>query len=151
MDNGLRLKISGEGESGFRGGPRGDLYVDISVRPHEFFVREGDNILCEVPISFVQAALGCEVEVPMLHGTAPFKVPAGTQTGKVFKLKGKGLPSLRGGGTGDEEIRIVIETPTHLSEKQKELLKQFADASGEKINPISSSFMEKVKRFFSKS
>jgi molecular chaperone DnaJ len=150
VDNGLRLRITGEGESGVRGGPRGDLYIDIAVKPHEFFHREAENLLCEVPISFVQAALGCDIEVPTLYGTTGLKIPAGTQAGRIFRLKGKGFPSLRTGGIGDEEIKILVETPTHLSEKQKEILKQFAAVSGEKINPISSSFMEKVKHLFSK-
>ncbi len=150
VDNGLRLRISGEGEAGARGGPRGDLYVDIHVKPHEFFTREGRDIHCEVPISFVQAALGCEVEVPTLSGATALKVPAGTQTGKIFRLKGKGIVSLNGQGIGDEEVRILVETPTHLSEKQKDMLKQFAELSGEKVNPISNSFVQKAKRLFSK-
>ena len=150
VDNGLRLRISGEGEAGARGGPRGDLYVDLSVKPHEFFTREGRDIHCEVPISFVQAAIGCEVEVPSLSGTTALKVPAGTQTGKQFRLKGKGIVSLNGQGIGDQEVRIVVETPTHLSERQKDILRQFAELSGEKVNPISSSFSQKAKRLFSK-
>ncbi len=150
VDNGLRLRVTGEGEAGLRGGPRGDLYIDIHVRPHELFVRTQDNILCEVPVSFVQATLGCEMEVPTLVGTTTLKIPAGTQTGRIFKLKGKGLPSLRGGGLGDEEIRVIVETPTHLTEKQKELLKEFASVSGEKVNPISRTFVEKMKKVFSK-
>lgn len=148
-DNGLRLRISGEGEAGILGGPRGDLYIDLTVASHEIFTRQGDNILCEVPVSFVQAALGAEIEVPTLVGTAALKIPAGTQGGKIFRLKGKGMQSLRGNGIGDEEVRIIVETPSHLSEKQKELLKQFVALSGEKINPISQSFSEKVKKLFS--
>ncbi len=149
VDTGLRLRMPGEGEAGHRGGPRGDLYIEIHVQPHEIFSREGDNIICEVPIHMVQASLGCEIEVPILTGTTQLKIPAGTQNGKKFKLKGKGFPSLRGHGMGDEEIRIVVETPTHLSDKQIELLKQFAAASGEKVNPATSSFMNKVKQLFS--
>lgn len=149
VDNGLRLRISGEGEGGVRGGPRGDLYVDLHVEPHEIFSREGNNVLCELPVSFVQAALGAEIEVPTLTGAAPLKVPAGTQTGKIFRLKGKGIASLNGQGIGDEEIKVIVETPTHLSDKQKELLKQFAALSGEKANPISNSFVEKAKKLFS--
>jgi molecular chaperone DnaJ len=150
VDAGLRLRMPGEGEAGLRGGPRGDLYIDIHVRPHEIFTREGDNLLCEVPVSFVQASLGAEVEVPTLTGTTTLKVPAGTQSGKVFRLKGKGIASLNGHGIGDEEVRIVVETPTHLSDKQKELLKQFAGLSGEKVNPLMSSFGDKVKKLFGK-
>ncbi len=149
VDNGLRLRISGEGEAGFRGGPRGDLYVDIHVQPHEFFRREGHTIQCEVPVSFVQAALGDEIETPTLWGPTLLKIPAGTQTGKTFRLKGKGVASLRGDAVGDQEVKIVVETPTHLSERQKELLKEFAGISGDKINPISFSFMEKAKKLFS--
>lgn len=148
VDNGLRLRVSGEGEAGHRGGPRGELYIDLHVHPHEIFTREGKNVLCTVPISFVQAALGAEIDVPTLGGTAKLKVPAGTQTGKSFRLKGKGIASLRGGDLGDEEITVVVETPAHLSDKQKELLKEFSRLSGEKVNPLSASFMEKVKRIF---
>ena len=150
VDNGIRLRMPGEGEAGHRGGPRGDLYVEIHVSPHEIFKREGDNIICEVPISMVQATLGCEIEVPTLAGSAKLKVPPGTQNGKVFRLKAKGFPSLRGAGLGDEELHIVVETPTHLSEKQTELLKQFAELSGEKVSPATHTFMNKVKNIFSK-
>lgn len=150
VDNGMRLRLNGEGEAGLRGGPRGDLYVDVEVTPHEFFTREGGNILCEAPISFVQASLGCEMDVPTLTGTTALKIPAGTQNGKVFKLKGKGIASLNGKGIGDEEVRIVVETPAHLSERQKELLKEFAALSGEKVNPVSASFLQKVKDLFLK-
>ncbi len=150
IDQGSRLRVTGEGEAGIRGGPRGDLYVALSVTPHEIFLRQGDNIVCEVPVSFVQAALGAEIEIPTLTGTTALKIPAGTQAGKVFRLKGKGLASLRGHGIGDEEVRIVVETPTHLSDKQKELLKQFAAMGGEKVNPLSYSFIEKVKHLFKK-
>jgi molecular chaperone DnaJ len=150
VDNGLRLRVTGEGEAGYRGGPRGDLYVDIHVLEHEFFHREGNNIWCEVPISFPQAALGCEVDVPTLGGgKTALKIPAGTQNGKVFRLKGKGIASLRGGSTGDQEVRIAVETPTHLSDRQKDLLSQFAEISGEKVNPKTHSFMQKAKKLFS--
>ncbi|MGH7197906.1 MAG: molecular chaperone DnaJ [Candidatus Omnitrophota bacterium] len=150
VDTGLRLRMPGEGEAGLRGGPRGDLYIDVTVKPHEFFTRQGDNLLCEVPVSFVQAALGSEIEVPTLTGTSVLRVPAGTQSGRVFKLKGKGIASLNGYGIGDEEVRIVVETPAHLSDKQKDLLKQFGSLSGEKVNPLSSSFGEKVRKLFEK-
>lgn len=146
VDHQSRLRVSGEGEAGLRGGPRGDLYVDIHVHPHEIFVRQGKNILCEVPISITQAALGDEIEVPTLLGKANLKIPAGTQTGKVFKLKGKGIVSLQSGELGDEEVRVVVETPTHLSEEQKELLRKFAKLSGEKVNPMAFSFFGKVKK-----
>ena len=150
VDTGLRLRMNGEGEAGLRGGPRGDLYIDIHVRAHDFFKRDGHNILCEVPVSIVQATLGAEIEVPTLTGGYSLKIPAGAQTGKIFRLKGKGIASLRGDGVGDQEVRIMIETPTHLSDRQKELLKEFATLSGEKVNPMASSFMEKAKKIFSK-
>lgn len=148
VDSGTRLRVPGEGEGGLRGGSRGDLYVDLSVAPHDFFTRQGDDVLCEVPISFVQAALGCQIEVPTLRGTTTLKIPAGTQGGKSFRLKGQGIPSLRTQEPGDQEVRITVETPAHLSDKQKELLRQFAALSGEKVNPLSSSFVDKMKRLF---
>ena len=150
VDTGLRLRMTGEGEAGFRGGPRGDLFIDIEVRPHEFFKRNGTTVICEVPLSFVQAALGGEVEVPTLAGKYELKIPSGTQTGKIFRLKGKGIAALRDGSLGDQEVHVVVETPAHLSDRQKELLKEFAELSGEKVNPISSSFMQKAKKLFSK-
>lgn len=148
VSTGVRLRIPGEGEAGTRGGPRGDLYVEIHVAEHEIFDREEDDLICRVPISMVQAALGCEVEVPTLKGTHKLKVPAGTQTGKSFRLKGKGFPSIRGAGIGDQEVRLTVETPSHLSEKQAEILRQFAAASGEKVSPMSAGFMAKMKKFF---
>lgn len=151
VDNGLRLRLSGEGEAGHRGGPRGDLYVDIHVRPHEIFKREGETLIVEIPLGLVQATLGCEVQVPTLGGTTTLKVPAGTQSGKSFRLKSKGLPSLNGKGIGDEEVRVIVETPTHLNEKQKDLLKQFAAAAGqEKVQPAAAGFVQKVRELFSK-
>ncbi len=150
VDNGLRLRMSGEGEAGMRGGGRGDLYIDIHVRPHPVFTRQGTTIICEMPVSFAQAALGAEIEVPTLTDMTTLKIPAGTQTGKVFRLRGRGIASLNGQGIGDEEIRVVVETPAHLNEKQKELLKQFAALSGEKASPLSASFMEKMKSTFGK-
>ncbi len=145
VDSGMRLRVSGEGEAGHKGGHRGDLYVDIHVDEHEIFKRSGSDILCDVPISFAQAALGAEIKVPTLEGPTELKVPAGTQTGKVFRLKGKGIHSIKGDGRGDEHVRVVVETPTALSSKQKELLQQFAEISGEKAHPISHSFMKKMK------
>ncbi len=142
IDSRQRLRVSGEGEAGFRGGPRGDLYIEIHVATHDLFEREAQNIICRVSITFAQAALGAEIEVPTLSGVTKLKIPAGTQSGKVFTLKGKGMPSLRGGQAGDELIHVSVETPTHLSDKQKELLRQFAALSGEKVSPI--------KKFFSK-
>lgn len=145
VDSGMRLRVSGEGEAGHKGGTRGDLYVDIFVEAHEIFKRNGSDILCEVPISFSQAALGAEIEVPLLEGTEGLKIPAGTQTGKTFRLKGKGIASVKGGAPGDEHVRVVVETPTSLSAKQKDLLKQLAAESGDKAHPMSHSFMKKMK------
>lgn len=145
VDTGMRLRVSGEGEAGHKGGHRGDLYVDIFVEAHEIFKRSGTDILCDVPISFAQAALGAEIQVPTLDGPESLKVPAGTQTGKAFRLKGKGIVSLKGDGRGDEHVRVIVETPTHLDSKQKELLKQFAESTGEKVHPLSHSFMKKMK------
>lgn len=146
VDNNLRLRLVGEGEAGVRGGPRGDLYVEMHVRPHEFFKREGENLYCDVPVTMVQAALGAEIDVPTLKEPASLKMPAGTQSGKTFRLRGKGLPSLRGGPTGDIEVRIVVETPSNLNDKQIQLLRQFAESAGEKASPRSNSFVEKIRK-----
>ncbi len=147
-ETGLRLKVTSEGESGVRGGPPGDLYIFITVQPHELFERDGDDIVCEVPVSFVQAALGSDIEVPTLFGKARMKIPAGTQTHKMFRLRSKGLPNLRQHGQGDQFVRVVVETPTKLTQRQKELLEEFAKISGEQHNPITQSFFDKVKEVF---
>lgn len=147
-ETGLRLKVTGEGERGVRGGPPGDLYIFITVQPNELFERDGDDIVCEVPVSFVQAALGSDIEVPTLFGKARMKIPAGTQTHKMFRLRGKGLPNLRQHGQGDQFVRVVVETPTKLTQRQKELLEEFAKISGEQHNPITQSFFDKVKEVF---
>ena len=115
---------------GTNGGPAGDLYVVFHVRSHEFFERDGDDVYCEMPITFVQAALGDEIEVPTLHGKVKLKVPAGTQTGTKFRLRGKGIPNVRGRGIGDQHIIVKVITPTKLSERQKQLLQEFAEISG---------------------
>jgi molecular chaperone DnaJ len=149
IDDGQQLRVSGQGEAGMNGGPAGDLYVVFHVRPHEFFERDGDDIYCEMPITFVQASLGDEIEVPTLHGKVKLKVPAGTQTGKKFRLKGKGVPNVRGYGVGDQYIIVRIITPTKLSDKQKQLLKEFAELSGNSpIGEHEESFFSKVKRAF---
>jgi molecular chaperone DnaJ len=121
-----RLRIAGEGEAGEKGAPPGDLYVVVHIKPHEVFVREGEDILCEVPITFSQAALGDEIQVPTLNGRAKMKIPAGTQSGTIFRLKGKGMPSLRGYGRGDEHVRVVVKTSARLTEEQKKLFRQLA-------------------------
>jgi molecular chaperone DnaJ len=147
-DTGLRLKVSGEGERGMRGGPPGDLYIFVFVKQHDLFQRDGDDIVCEVPVSFVQVALGAEIDVPTLFGKARMRIPAGTQTHKMFRLRGKGLPNIRHQGQGDQYVRTIVETPTKLNTPQKELLEEFAKLSGEQHNPITQGFFEKVKDLF---
>jgi len=145
VETGNTIRLSGEGELGAYGGPPGDLYVFITVEEHALFKREGQDIICEVPVSFVQAALGTELEVPTLTGNTKLKVPAGAQPGQVFRLRGKGFPHLRGGGSGDQVCRLVVEVPTKLSAKQKELLQEFERLSGEGSTPTVKGFFEKVK------
>ena len=145
VDAGSRLKLRGEGEPGQGGGPSGDLYVVIDVEAHPLFQRDGVDVVCDVPISFVQAALGTEMEVPTLDGSAKVKIPAGTQSGHVFRLRGRGIPHLGGYGTGDQLVRVAVETPRKLSARQRELLEEFARASGEDVHPRSKSFLDKVK------
>ena len=147
VDTGTRLKLSGEGEPApVAGGSPGDLYVVLQVREHPIFTREDTEVLCEMPISFTQAALGGSIDVPTLDGPAKLKVPAGTQSGKVFRLKGKGIASLSGGGRGDQHVRVSVETPTHLTREQKELLERFAALSGAETHPQAKSFWQKVSQ-----
>ena len=149
IDDGQQLRVSGQGEPGFNGGPAGDLYVVFHLLPHEFFERHGDDIYCEMPITFVQATLGDDIEVPTLHGKVKLKVPAGTQTGTKFRLRGKGVPNVRGRGTGDQHIIVKLVTPTKLTEKQKQLLQEFAEISGSSFkDDQEDSFFGKVKRAF---
>ncbi len=131
VDDGSRLRVGGEGEAGALGGPHGDLYVVINVRAHEFFKRDGTELYCEVPISFGQAALGAEIDVMTLDGQSKLRIPEGTQTGTVFRLKGKGIPNLRGYGRGDQHVKVVIQTPKRLTAEQRSLLQEFARVSGE--------------------
>ncbi len=146
VETGSRLKLRDEGESGVSGGPSGDLYVVIQVKPHPLFIRDGLDIICEVPISFAQAALGAEIDVPTLEGKVKMKIPLGTQSGKIFRLKGKGVKDVQGYHHGDQHVRVVLETPTHLTSRQKELLKEFATLGGE--NPLAEGFLDKVKQIF---
>ncbi|MBX3023448.1 molecular chaperone DnaJ [bacterium] len=148
VDTGSRLKLRGEGEAGHHNGPAGDLYVIVHVREHPLFSRDGSNIVCEVPIGITQAALGAEIDVPTPHGKVKMKIPAGTQSGNVFRLKGKGVPDLRGYGQGDALVRVIVETPRKLTAKQRELLEEFARLSGEEVHPISKGFFDKVKEMF---
>ena len=131
IESGSRLKVSGEGEAGERGGPRGNLYVLIEIRPHAVFERNGNDILCETKISMAQAALGTEIEAPTLDGKVKLKIPAGTQPGKILRVRGKGFPDLRGSGHGDELVRIVVEIPERLSDQEKRLLEEFSKSRGE--------------------
>jgi len=148
VDGGSRLRSSGNGEAGFRGGPAGDLYVMLHIKAHEIFQRDGDDLLCEVPVSFVQAALGAELEVPTLEGHATIKIPAGTQPGTMLRVKGKGVKNLQGYGQGDLHVRVQVEVPTRLSHAQKSRLEEFAALCDESVNPISKSFFEKARNLF---
>src|SRR5436309_2333862 len=145
---GTRLRLANEGEPGENGGPPGDLYVLIHVAPHPTFTRKGNDIVCEVPISFAAAALGAKVKVPTLKGDgAVIKIPSGTQHDKIFRLKGLGAPSLRGNGTGDQLIRVKVEIPTKLTPKQKELLEEYARSSGESLDH-EGGILSKMKTIF---
>jgi molecular chaperone DnaJ len=148
VEGGSRLRSQGNGEAGFRGGPAGDLYVVLFVKHHEIFKRDGDDLVCDVPISFVEAALGAEVEVPTLEGRATIKVPAGTQPGTAFRVKGKGVKNLQGYGQGDLHVRVQVEVPTHLNSAQKAKLGEFAAMCDGKEAPIAQGFFEKTKKFF---
>jgi len=148
IEDGSRLRSLGNGEAGLRGGPHGDLYVVIHVREHELFQRDGDDLYCEVPISFAVAALGGEVKVPTLHGQASVKVPAGTQNGTVFRLRHKGTPNLESKHEGDLYAKVVVEVPTKLNAEQREKLEQFAELCGEENAPMHKSFFERAKDFF---
>ena len=150
VDTGTRVRLAGEGEPGDMGGAPGDLYVVVHVREHPIFVREDTEVLCEIPISFPQAALGSQIDVPTLDGKVKMKIPSGTQTGKVFRLKGKGIPHLHGGGRGDQHVRVVVEIPTQLSREQKDLLERFEELSAQDAasNPQSRSFFAKVREIF---
>ncbi|MEY3480838.1 MAG: molecular chaperone DnaJ [Verrucomicrobiota bacterium] len=149
IDDGSRLRSSGNGEAGVRGASSGDLYVVIHIREHKVFTRDGDDLFCEMPISFVTAALGGEIQVPTLDGRASVKVPAGTQSGTVFKLRAKGMPHLRGGGHGQLLVRVAVEVPTKLGAEQRRKLEEFSESCGEQNTPITKSFLERAKEFFS--
>ena len=151
VDNGDRIRLSGEGEAGENNGPAGDLYVHISVKDHPIFMREGTDLYCDVPISFATATLGGELEVPTLDGKVKLKIPAETQSGKLFRLKGKGVRSVRSSSKGDLLCRVIVETPVKLSAKQKELLQQFEDSmksDGNKHSPQANYWLDGVKKFF---
>jgi molecular chaperone DnaJ len=153
VDNGDRIRLAGEGEAGRNGGPPGDLYVDILVQPHPIFEREGMNLGCEIPITFATAALGGDVDVPTLGGQVKLKVPAETQSGKVFRLRGKGVKSVRSAGLGDLMVRVHVETPVKLTDEQKAQLRKFeelVDEGGTKHSPRARSWLDGVRAFFEK-
>ncbi len=146
--NGLILLLRGQGEPGDPGAPRGNLRVQIQVRPHPFFVREDSNLICPVPVSFAQAALGAEIEVPTLDGPSLMEIPRGTQSGDVITLRGRGMPDLNGRGRGDQHVRVVIETPRKLTERQEELLRELAELDHAHVSPKRKGFVEKLRDFF---
>lgn len=148
VDSGTRLRVAGEGEAGLRGGPRGDLYVYIYVKSHKFFHRDGNDVVVEVPLSFAQAALGDEIEVDTLDGQVKVKIPEGTQTGTVFRLRGRGIPDLHGHGRGDQHVRVKVVTPGRLTDKQKALLREFANLSNENPAGADKGFLGRVKDAF---
>jgi molecular chaperone DnaJ len=132
VDTGSKLRIRGEGEGGERGGPPGDLFVFLYVEPHDFFSRDGDDIICQIPISFTQAVLGSEIEIPTLNGKRNLSIPKGTESGEIFRIKDEGFPKLRGYGRGDQVVQIVVKTPKNLTKRQEELLREFEGISMKK-------------------
>ena len=148
IDDGQSVRVREQGSAGSNGGPNGDLLVNVSIRPHALFERDGANVLCEMPISFTQAACGAEIEVPTLDGKVRYSVPEGTQTGTTFRLRGKGIPYVGYKNRGDQYVTVVVETPTQLTKEQKELLRKFEEAAGESATPKRKSFFEKLKENF---
>jgi molecular chaperone DnaJ len=151
IDDGMRIRLSGKGEPGVNGGPAGDLYVEVHIKEHAVFQRDGDDLHCEMPVSIVEATLGGEIEIPTLNGKAVFTIPEGTQTGKTFRLRGKGIKGVRASYPGDLFCHVLVETPVKLSEKQKDLLRELDKsmrADGDKHSPQAKSWMDKVKSFF---
>ncbi|MEO2167377.1 MAG: molecular chaperone DnaJ [bacterium] len=147
VDNGTRLKLRGEGEPG-PGGAAGDLFVIVQVLEHDLFRREGNDVLCEVTVTFPQATLGTELEIPTIEGSVTMKIKEGTQSGSVFRLRGRGVPDLHGYGRGDQMVRIAVETPRRLNERQRELLAELAESCGEEVHPQQKSFFDKVRERF---
>jgi molecular chaperone DnaJ len=148
VEDGMRLRMSGEGEAGIAGGPPGDLFVVISVKEHELFDRQGRDLHCGVPVAFVQAALGAEIDVPTLEGKVKLKIPEGTQSGKVLRMRGKGLPAIRSAARGDQLVHIFVEVPTSLTGKQRELLEKFAQETGTETSPVTKGFLDKLRDLF---
>ncbi len=148
VHEGQAVRVAGEGEPGRSGGPRGDLYCYVGVKPHEFLQRDGNNVVAIVPISFTEAALGTSIEVPSLNGAEHLKIPPGTQYGSIFRIKGKGLPDVRTGRSGDQLVQVIIETPARLNSKQQEMLREFAKTEDKSVYPQSRGFFEKLKKYF---
>lgn len=146
IDDGQQIRLSGQGEAGVKGGPAGDLYIVFTVRPHKIYQRSGDNVYLEVPLSFAQVALGDEIEVPTLYGKVSLRIPAGTQTGTKFRLKGKGIKNVRGYGQGDEHVTVKVVTPKHLTDQEKVLFKKLAGISGDPLNQENESIFDKMKK-----
>ena len=146
VHEGQGIRVANEGEPGRAGGPRGDLYCYVKIKPHEFLQRDGNNLIAVVPISFTQAALGATIDVPSLNGTRGLKIPPGAQYGSIFRIKGQGLPDIRTRRTGDQLVQIIIETPAKLNAKQQELLREFAKTENKTVSPRSKSFFEKLKK-----
>ena len=150
IEHGSQIRLSGEGEAGLRGGPSGDLYAVIAVKEHDLFTRHGDDLLCQLPLAFPQVALGSEVEVPTLNGPATLRVPPGTQNGDTLRLRGKGMPNLRGYGRGDLLYQVIVEVPTRLTAKQRTLLEEFQRQGAGQEGPLISQFIERVKKALSR-
>jgi molecular chaperone DnaJ len=148
VDTGMRVRASGEGEPGDFGGPRGDLHIFIEVAPHEIFTREGNDVICELPISFTQAALGATVNVPTLKKEVELKIPAGSQPDSTHRLRGYGIPDVRGYRTGDQIVRLIVEVPTKLTRRQRELLKEFELEDDSKSYPLYSRFVDRLKKLY---
>jgi len=148
VHEGQGIRAANEGEPGRGGGPRGNLYCYVRIKPHEFLQRDGSDLIAVVPISFTQAALGATIDVPSLNGTKQLKIPPGTQYGSTFRIKDQGLPNMRTGRTGDQLVQITIETPAKLNAKQQELLREFAKTENKRVLPQSKNFFEKLKKYF---
>ena len=147
VNAGNRIRINGEGEAGTKGGSRGDLYIDIHLKPHELFERHGDDILLNMPITFPQAVFGTEIDIPTLDKKVKMKIPAGTQNGSIFRLRGKGFPHLNSYSSGDEHVRVFVEIPQALSREQAKALKEFAKTMDDKSTPMRKSFLDRLKKF----
>ena len=148
IDNGQMIKLGGQGELGTRGGPRGDLYIEVNVQSHPLFTRDGYDVYLEMPITFAQATLGDKIQVPTLDGKVEYEVPEGTQTGTVFRLKGKGIPKLKSNVRGDQYVKVTVEIPKKLNEKQKELVREFAKECGQEVHQRQKTLSDKIDNFF---